>query len=104
MNDGKFVLTNHAAESLNTDKFKAKHENGEEVEHDYVRVELHKPGRDKDVVELFTVKEAKNYLKVADAKMKKKEEDAKKKEEKAAKEKAEKEAAEKEEKKEEATA
>lgn len=93
MNDGKYAVTNHAAQTLNTDKFKAKHENGEEVEHDYVRVELHKPGRDKDVVELFTVKEAKNYMKVTEAKIAKKEEEAKKKAEKEAKEKAEKEAA-----------
>lgn len=104
MNDGKFVLTNHAAEVLKTDKFTAKHENGEEVEHDYVRVELHKPGRDKDVVELFTVRAAKDFLNVQTAKTKKKEEETKKKEEKAAKEKAENEAKEKEEKKEEATA
>jgi hypothetical protein len=86
-----------AATGLNTDKFKAVHENGEEVEHDYVRVELHKPGRDKDVVELFTVTEAKNYLKIQDAKSAKKAEEQKKKEEKAVKEKAEKEAKEKKE-------
>jgi hypothetical protein len=97
MNDGKYVLTNHAATSLNTDKFTAKHENGEEVTHDYVRVELHKPGRDKDVVELYTVTEARNFLKIQDAKIIKKEEEAKKKAEKEAKEKAEKEAAEKKE-------
>lgn len=103
MNDGKYVLTKTAADNLKTDKFTAKHENGEEVEHDWVRVELHKPGREKDVVELFTVKEAKNYLNVQDAKDKKKEEEAKKKAEKAEKEKAEKEAADKKDK-EEATA
>jgi hypothetical protein len=97
MNDGKYVLTMAAATGLNTDKFKAVHENGEEVEHDYVRVELHKPGRDKDVVELFTVTEAKNYLKIQDAKSAKKAEEQKKKEEKAVKEKAEKEAKEKKE-------
>lgn len=97
MNDGKYVLTNHAATSLKADKFTAKHENGEEVEHEYVRVELHKPGRDKDVVELYTVTEAKNFLKIQDAKTIKKEEEAKKKAEKEAKEKAEKEAAEKKE-------
>lgn len=94
MNDGKYVLTKHAADTLKADKFKAKHENGEEVEHDYVRVELHKPGRDKDVVELYTVREAKDFLKIQDAKDAKKIEEAKKKEEKAAKEKAEKEAVE----------
>jgi hypothetical protein len=97
MNDGKYVLTNHAATTLNTDKFTAKHENGEETIHDYVRVELHKPGRDKDVVELYTVTEARNFLKIQDAKTTKKEEEAKKKAEKEAKEKAEKEAAEKKE-------
>jgi colicin import membrane protein len=101
MNDGKYVITNMASESLKMDKFKAKHENGEEVEHEWVRVELHKPGREKDVVELFTVSAAKDYLKIQDAKDKKKEDEAKKKAEKAAKEKAEKEAADK---KEEATA
>lgn len=92
MNDGKYVLTNHAATSLNVDKFLSKHENGEEVEHQYVRVELHKPGREKDVVELYTVAEARDYLKIQDATALKKEEKAKK---KAEKEKAEKEAAEK---------
>lgn len=90
MNDGKYIITNHAAAALNTEKFKAKHENGEEVEHDYVRVELHKPGRDKDVVELFTVKEAKSFLRQNEAVAKKKEEEAKKKAEKKAKEEAEK--------------
>jgi hypothetical protein len=95
MNDGKFVLTNYAAKTLGVDKFKAVHENGEETEHNFVRVELHKPGRDKDVVELFTVTEAKNQLNIQEAKYKKKEEEAKKKAEKEAKEKAEKEAAEK---------
>jgi hypothetical protein len=88
MNDGKFVLTNYAANTLKVDKFIAKHENGEEIEHQYVRVELHKPGREKDVVELYTVTDAKNYLKIQDAKLIKKEEEAKK---KAEKEKAEKE-------------
>jgi colicin import membrane protein len=101
MNDGKFLLTNHASTVLNTEKFKAKHENGEEVEHDYVRVELHKPGREKDVIELFTVREAKSYLRKNEEISKKKEAEAKKKAEKAAKEKEEKE---KEDKKEEATA
>lgn len=96
MNDGKYVLTNHAAKSLGADKFMAKHENGEDVEHQYVRVELHKPGRDKDVVELFTVSEAKNFLNIQEAKDKKKEEEAKKKAEKAAKEAAEKDDADKE--------
>lgn len=92
MNDGKYILTNHAADGV--DKFIARHENGESVEHEYVRVELHKPGRDKDVVELYTIKEAKNFLKIKDATTAKKEEEAKKKAEKeaekVAKEKAEK--------------
>lgn len=95
MNDGKSVITVAAATALNVDKFKAKHENGEEVEHDYVRVELHKPGRDKDVVELYTVREAKDILRRQEAVIKKKEEDTKKKEEKKAAENAKKEAEEK---------
>lgn len=89
MNDGKYIVTSMAAKNLGLDKFKAKHENGEEVEHQYVRVELHKPGREKDVVELFTVAQAKEFMKVQDAKDKKKEEEAKKKAEKEAKEKEE---------------
>ena len=98
MNDGKYILTKHAADSLNTKKFKAKHESGEEVEHDYVRVELHKPGREKDVIELFTVRAAEDFLKVQDAKSKKKEDVANKKaeKEKAEKEKTDKEATDKE--------
>jgi hypothetical protein len=104
MNDGKYIITNLAAKNLGMDKFKSKHENGEEIEHDYVRVELHKPGRDKDVVMLFTVAEAKGKLREFEAQQKRKEEEAKKKAEKAAKDKAEKEKTAKEEKKAEETA
>lgn len=91
MNDGKYILTELAAKELKAEKFKAKHENGEEVEHEFVRVELHKPGREKDVVHLFTVNQAKNHLKELEAKRKRSEEAAKKKAEKEAAEKAEKE-------------
>jgi hypothetical protein len=91
MNDGKFIVTQSASDRLGTEKFNAKHENGEEVEHDWVRVELHKPGRKKDVIELFTVADAKTYVRKLEAAEKKKAEELKKKEEKAAKEKAEKE-------------
>jgi hypothetical protein len=98
MNDGKFIVTQTASDNLGAEKFKSKHENGEEVEHVFVRIELHKPGRKKDVVELFTVAEAKTHVRKLEAAVKKKEEEDKKKAEKAAKEKAEKEAEENKEK------
>lgn len=82
MNDGKSLVTIDASKQLNTEKFKAKHENGEEVEHDYVRYELSKPGRDKDVIQLMRVSEAKANIKRLEAVETKKKEDAKKKEEK----------------------
>jgi len=86
---GKDVVTLEAAKRFATNgKFKAKHENGEELEHNYVRIELHKPGRKKDVVEIFTIKEAQNKLKQRQELEMKREAEKKKKEEK---EKAEKE-------------
>lgn len=90
MNDAKFQVTLEAAKRLgNPEKFKAAHENGQEVEHNYVRVELHKPGRDKDVVMLFTISEAKAHMRQVEAKAKRKEEDDKKKAEREAKKKEE---------------
>ena len=89
MNDAKYEVTLEAVKRLgNVDKFKAQHENGQEVEHNYVRVELHKPGRDKDVVMLFTTSEAKNHMRIVNEKAKRKEEDDKKKAEREAKKKA----------------
>jgi hypothetical protein len=62
MHEGKFITT-LKFENLSEDgKFKAKHENGQEVLHQWVRVELHKPGRDKDVVELFSLNSAQQKL------------------------------------------
>lgn len=89
MNDAKYQVTNEAAKRLGTDKFKAQHENGQEVEHAFVRVELHKPGRDKDVVMLFTVSEAKTHMRMVNEKAKRKEEEDKKKAEREAKKKEE---------------
>lgn len=96
MNDGKYQVAVEAVKKLGTENFKAQHENGEEVEHDWVRVELHKPGRDKDVVQLHSTAVAKKYVKELNEKMKRKQTEDAKKAEKAAKEKAEKEKADKE--------
>lgn len=89
MVDGKTMVTLKAVEVLGHEKFKAKHENGEEIEHDWVRVELHKPGRDKDVVELYSVRSEKEKARKLEAEIKKKAEEAKKKAEKEAAKKAE---------------
>lgn len=64
MIEGKDVVTLEAAQRFSQNGvFKAKHSNGEEIDHNWVRIELHKPGRDKDVVEIFTIKESEKKLK-----------------------------------------
>lgn len=72
MVDGKWMVTMKAVEVLGTEKFKARTEDGQELEHDYVRFELHKPGRDKDVVELMSVREAKSRAHEANKKLEEK--------------------------------
>lgn len=80
MVDGKWMVTLKAKE-LYGDKFKAKHQNGEEVEHQLVRFELHKPGREKDVVEVMTISRAIDLLNNKAKAEEKKKEKATKKEE-----------------------
>lgn len=64
MHEGKFITTIKFADLANENgKFPAVHENGTKTEHEFVRVELHKPGRAKDVVELFSISEAKSKIK-----------------------------------------
>jgi hypothetical protein len=63
MHEGKFVTTLKFEDLANENgKFNSVHENGMEVEHEFVRVELHKPGRLKDVVELYSISEAKSKM------------------------------------------
>lgn len=82
MVDGKWMVTLKAAEQYG-DKFKGKHKDGTEIEHEFVRVELHKPGREKDVIETYKVSWAKDkqktILKKQEEKKKKLEEEKKKK-------------------------
>lgn len=62
MHEGKYITTMKFNDLSEDGKFKAQHENGTEVLHQWVRVELHKPGRDKDVVELFSLTSAQQKL------------------------------------------
>lgn len=63
MHEGKFVTTLKFEDLLNENgKFNSTHENGSEIEHEFVRVELNKPGRDKDVVELYSISEARSKM------------------------------------------
>jgi hypothetical protein len=62
MHEGKYITTIKFDGLSEDGKFKAQHENGTEVSHQWVRVELHKPGRDKDVVELFSLNSAQQKL------------------------------------------
>lgn len=62
MHHGKFILTEYAADKFGF-PFKHQTDDGEIIEHKFVRVELHKPGRDKDVVELYLVDDAKRRVK-----------------------------------------
>lgn len=87
MVDGKWMVALKAAEANKSDVFNARHEDGVDIEHDFVRVELHKPGREKDVIELYSVAWAKR---TQEEKIKREEERKAKAEKKKAKEKEEK--------------
>jgi hypothetical protein len=87
LNDGKFAISVIAAEKFG-EKFKVSLDGkslvgeGEDgVIHDLVRVELHKPGRDKDVVEAYNIKWAVSQKKSMDEKVQRKAEKESKKEE-----------------------
>lgn len=54
LQEGKWVLTNIAAERYGK-KFNHQTDEGQTITHHYVRVELHKPGREKDVTEIYPV-------------------------------------------------
>lgn len=86
MEEGKWILTSIAAEKYG-DKFKHEKEDGTFIEHDFIRVELHKPGRPKDVSEIYSVKTAFDKLKLKETRAKEKEEKEAKKREKEALEK-----------------
>ncbi len=82
MHHGKFILTEYAADKFGF-PFQHQTDDGEVIEHNFVRVELHKPGREKDVIELFKVDEAKRRIDELNKREQRKEEEAKKKAEKA---------------------
>lgn len=85
MQEGKSLVFLKAAEMLGTETFKGITHDGKEKEHGFVRVELHKPGREKDVVELYNAAFANSEKKKMEEKEKRKleaaEKAAKKKEE-----------------------
>lgn len=86
LNDGKWEIALLAKEKFG-DKFV--HMDGDKaIKHDTIRVELHKPGRDKDVVETYSLTWAQSQAKSIEDKKAKREADAAKKaeREKAAKE------------------
>jgi hypothetical protein len=75
--DGKWELSVIAADKFG-DRFKLKLdgtalavEGEESVSHEFVRVELHKPGRDKDVVEIYSIKDSRSKSKNATVKSEK---------------------------------
>jgi hypothetical protein len=75
LNDGKWALSAIAGERFapnfrvsSDGQALANDDDAGSVIHDYVRVELHKPGRDKDVVESYRIKWAADQKKVVDEK------------------------------------